>query len=124
MPLQRAKPKVQPIAAAKPEGAPYASFGEVYQKARQMQGEHVSVKDLVESGRQFVVKAHSMRHSQYEGKESYAAVQIEIDGKPYFFNTASEALIDQLERTAKAVPYNARILQKTSGTGKKYLTLA
>ena len=65
-----------PAVAAAPRGDRYASFANVYQAARKMEGEQISPKALLDSGEEFIVHRYSTRQSQFTQGE-YVSVEIE-----------------------------------------------
>ncbi|MEW5983718.1 MAG: hypothetical protein AB1806_15300 [Acidobacteriota bacterium] len=103
----------------------YASFSKIYEQARQLQGEQISPKALLDSGDTFVVRNYFKRHSRFEGSSEYVAVEIELpNGQRRFFYSGSEPLRDQLDRTAVGMPYRAKLVTKKSASGRTYTTLA
>ena len=87
----------------KEEKKRYRSFSEVYEQATQIEGEKIGADDLIDAGDEFVIELG--------------------DGEMRYFNTASASLMDQLERTEDAMPYTARLVTKTSGRGRSYVSL-
>ena len=96
------------------------SFSQVYEKTMSFEGDQKQPADLI--GKEFTVKKYQRRPSKYSDGE-YAIVQGEQDGSPFYFHSASMSLMDQLERTAGAFPYRAKLVKKRSQSGREYLSL-
>ena len=97
------------------------SFSEVYQK--QFEGSQISPRQLIDSGKEFVIYKFAKYKSKFGKKEDYAMVQIEFQGEKGYFNTSSTAILDQLQRTTSKMPYKAKLVVKTSSGGQKYMKL-
>jgi len=96
------------------------SFSKIYEKKMSFEGDQKQPADLI--GKEFVVKKYQRRPSKFSDGE-YATVQGEQDGSPFYFHSASMSLMDQLERTAGAFPYRAKLVKKKSQSGREYLSL-
>jgi len=121
MPKRAQQKKQEPA----PQGHPQTTktFSDVYSGQR-MAGEKVSTAELLKYDKPFLVQSFVKRPSRFVASQEYVAVQIELEGGiKKFFETMSASVKDQLDRTAGAMPYQARLTEKTSGKGKKYLTL-
>jgi len=90
-----------------------------------MEGPKVKIADIL--GKEFIIHSYVKRPSKFVAGQEYAAVQIELvnGGGKQYFETMATAVLDQLEKTAKAIPYRTTLQERQSAKSKgKYLTLA
>ena len=90
-------------------------------KTYKLQGEQIKLDEII--GKDIVVRQY-IRHerSKYTDKP-YVSVEVFYQGKAWYFHTASVSLRDQLRRNKEAMPYDAKIVKKTSANRMHYLTL-
>ena len=108
-----------------PQPSQPASFKDVYQTVRKLEGEQISPKALLDSGEEFIVYRFSTRQSQFGGGE-YAAVEIERlnpKGERRYYFSASSVMVEQLQRVQDRLPLRTRLVQKQSSTGRSYFSL-
>jgi len=89
---------------------------------KRLEGENVKVKDLL--GKDVVIMAVQELPSQYgkEGATFYLVQAKTNDGRTIVF-PAGGVLKHSVDKAVPHLPVSAKIIQKTSESGRKYITL-
>jgi hypothetical protein len=98
----------------------YKSFGDVYQN--RMEGEKISITELIQKSQLVLAKSYVMRPSKFSNSE-YMSIQLEIDGKPYFTQTASPSVVERVLRIKDELPVYLRFAQRVGKSGRAYETV-
>jgi hypothetical protein len=98
----------------------FLSYGDVYQN--RMEGEKISITELIQKSQLVLAKSYVMRPSKFSNSE-YMSIQLEIEGKPYFTQTASPSVVERVLRIKDKLPVYLRFAQRVGKSGRAYETV-
>lgn len=98
----------------------FQSFGDVYQN--RMEGAKISITELIQKSQLVLAKSYVMRPSKFSNSE-YMSIQLEIEGKPYFTQTASPSVVERVLRIKDKLPVYLRFAQRVGKSGRAYKTV-
>ncbi len=85
------------------------SFADFAEELGLLDGDKIRIESVL--NKELVVIGHAVRDSQFSKNKSgkYLTLQIEVDGERRVVFTGSDVLIEQLEKYAEMIPFQATI---------------
>ena len=97
------------------------TYSEVAHQYR-MQGEKISITELIRRAKPVLANSYVMRPSKFSNSE-YMSIQMEIEGKPYYTETASASVIDKILRVKNELPVYVTFKSRVGKVGRAYETV-
>jgi hypothetical protein len=87
-----------------------------------MQGEKISITELIRRAKPVLAKSYVMRRSKFSNSE-FMSIALEIDGKPYYTETASTSVVDRLLTVKNDLPIYLTFKTKVGKAGRAHETV-
>lgn len=103
------------------EPLPLKRVSEVSEHSR-YEGQAITIDEILDED--VVILAFQSRKSQFEGRETYLAIQVEHEGVKKVISTGSGPIIDALDGiTPDQLPLIARFVKQKSKAGRRYYSV-
>jgi hypothetical protein len=109
---------VPPSSPAKPVARSYSEVSQQYR----MQGKKVSITDLIKMDQPVLAKSYVMRPSKFSNS-NYMTIQLEINTKPCYTETASVSVVEKIQRVKDHLPMYLKFSTKLGKAGRTYETV-
>ena len=88
-----------------------------------LEGKPITIEDILDE--EVAILAFQSRQSQFEGRDTYLAIQLEHGGEKKVLSTGAGAIIDAFEGiTQEQLPLIGKFTKQRGKSGRRYYTIS